>query len=505
MFWLSLIFPIIGFLLQYYPRFFNNYFGIDVWTRLLEVDEVRKAKHKIPDSSMRGFIIPGKFDYPPVFPLIFSYFPKKWLEKNQGLVSPFFDAVTNFFVFVITMQTFGDIRVALAAQAVYTFIPMIVLENSSLTPRSFGYLTFTLAFYAMLLVYQAGTLFASPLAFLIAFVISTVVFLTHRFAAQSLVFIVIGATIFYQSAIFFTILLLAFAAAFFITKGYYFRVLKGHLYNMYFWILNREYRYWHQVKGKVSVKKNTDFVGKIYYYLNRFAPLALFGVNFWIASAFLYLVLLLTPLRPIVQMANTWMPLFLFWVIFFYLFATAVLSSKYLLFIGEGQRYLEMSAVPTAIISGSLFIAFYDSPYSAVALIVFIILNLANLVMILLVQRTGVIKDRNRSLTPEMKKMFSYVNKMQVTPRILCIPHYMTTMLVYFTKADIFVNANNQGVTELIGAFPLVTKAITSKIKQYKITHILIKESFAKQSEIKGISGKEIFRSSDIILLKVTA
>lgn len=503
MVWLSLIFPLIGFVIQYYPRFFNNYFGIDVWTRLLEIDAVRKAQHKIPEVITKGFLIPGKFDYPPVFPWLFSYFPKRWLEKNQGLVSPFFDALTNLLVFAIAVHTMGDIRIGLAAQAVYTFIPMIVLENSSLTPRSFGYFTFTLAFYAMLLVYQSGGLLHRPLYLVMAIVFSATVFLTHRFAAQSLFLIAIAATIFYQQATFFTILFFGFVAAIVVTSGYYLRVLKGHIYNMYFWIINRDYRYWHQVKGKVSAKKNTDFVGKIYFYLNRFAPLALFGVNFWIVSGFFYIAFLVTPLRPYVFTINTWLPLFLFWIIFFYLLATLVLSTRYLLFIGEGQRYLEMSAVPTAIVSGYLFVRFLDSPYRILTLVIFLLLNLGNLAMILLVQRTGVIKDRNRSLTPEMRQIFAYINKMKATPRILCIPHYMTTMLVYFTGADIFVNADNEGVLQLIGVFPLVTKSITDKIKTYKITHILLKESFAKRSEIKGVRGREVYRVSDIVLLKV--
>ncbi len=45
---LSLVVPLLSFTLQSYPRFFNRYFGVDVWTRLLEIEHVRKAHHKIP-------------------------------------------------------------------------------------------------------------------------------------------------------------------------------------------------------------------------------------------------------------------------------------------------------------------------------------------------------------------------------------------------------------------------------------------------------------------------
>lgn len=497
---LAVIFPLIGFALQYYPRLFNNYFGIDVWTRLLETDAVRQNNHKIPDKIERGFIITGEFDYPPVFPWVLSWFPKRWIERYQGIVSPFFDALTNLAIYFIVMQTIGDVRVALAAQFVYTFIPMIVLENSSLTPRSLGYFLFTVAFYLQIVVYQWGGITEQPVVFLAALLVSLLVFLSHRFAAQSLFFIDIAATLALQSAIFLTIFLVAFALAFVVTRGYYLRVLRGHLFNIYFWIVNQEYRYWHQVKGNISAKRNPDFVGKIYYFLNKFAPFALFGVNFWIASAVGFVLAQATGFNLGVIVANNWIFLFSWWVIFFYLLAALVLSSKYLVCIGEGQRYLEMAAAPSAIIAGYLFVAFLGTPYAMLVIIVFVALNLGNLAMILLVQRTGVVKDRNRSLTPEMRKLFAAVNKLPGKPRILSIPHYMTTMLIYFTKADVLVNADNPGVMRINDIWPLITEPISAIVARHSITHVVIKESFASTKELKGFNGKEIFRADDIVV-----
>src|SRR3989344_1512212 len=101
---LALIIPFLSFGLQIYPRIFNRYFGVDVWTRLIEIDHVRKAKHKIPGKITKGFIIGGFFDYPPLFPLIFSFFPKKFLTDIQGFVSPFFDSINNLLVFVLCYQ-----------------------------------------------------------------------------------------------------------------------------------------------------------------------------------------------------------------------------------------------------------------------------------------------------------------------------------------------------------------------------------------------------------------
>src|SRR5690348_15361105 len=96
---ISLIIPLLSFMLQSYPRVFNRFFGVDVWTRLIEIDHVKKAKHKIPGKITKGFIIDGYFDYPILFPWIFSFFSKEFLFKAQGFISPIFDCFQNTFLF----------------------------------------------------------------------------------------------------------------------------------------------------------------------------------------------------------------------------------------------------------------------------------------------------------------------------------------------------------------------------------------------------------------------
>src|SRR5476651_608499 len=130
---LALIVPTMSFFLQSYPRFFNKYFGVDVWTRFLEADLVRKNKHRIPGKIDKGFIIHGNFDYPPLFPWLLSFIPKKTLEKLQGFVSPFFDAIQCLAIFFIAYQLTNNLYLSILAQAIYMSIPIIALENSYLT------------------------------------------------------------------------------------------------------------------------------------------------------------------------------------------------------------------------------------------------------------------------------------------------------------------------------------------------------------------------------------
>src|ERR1700710_142846 len=119
---------IIGFFLQSYPRFFNKFFGVDVWTRLLETDHVRKNNHKIPKQNLADqFIVDGYFDYPPVFPWMMSFIPRKALLKIQGFVAPFFDTLQSLFVFFLAFYLSHNVMIAIVAQAIYILTPVIAV------------------------------------------------------------------------------------------------------------------------------------------------------------------------------------------------------------------------------------------------------------------------------------------------------------------------------------------------------------------------------------------
>src|SRR3989344_3083202 len=242
---ISLIIPVLSFALQVYPRFFNKYFGVDVWTRLLEVEHVKRAHHKIPGKIKKGFIIEGTFDYPIIFPWIFSFFPKKFLLNIQGLVSPFFDFLQNILVFYIAFFLTNNIIIALLAQAMYSVIPIIPIENSYLTPRSLGYFNFTLAFFPIFMYH----INPNPIFVIGAFIFTCTLFLTHRFALQSFIIISIFFSIIDHSFIYITNLAIALVTVLILTRGFYLRVAKGHAFNIYFWVVNYRYRFAHQIYG----------------------------------------------------------------------------------------------------------------------------------------------------------------------------------------------------------------------------------------------------------------
>ena len=492
----SLIIPLLSFILQTYPRFFNKYFGVDVWTRLLEIEHVKKAKHRIPGKISKGFLIEGYFDYPIIFPWIFSFFSKKKLLKVQGLVSPFFDALQNIFVFYITYMLTYNLQTAIISQIVYSLIPMIPIENSYMTPRSMGYLGFTLALMPLLFFQSTHNI-----AFLLlGFFFTCLLFIIHRFALQSLIFASIFLTIFDKSPIYLTNLILAFVVIVIVTNGYYLRVAKGHFFNIYFWVKNYKYRFAHQIYGNQEGKK-LDWVGRIYKLLSVFSPIFLFGINLWMLSGFIYLFFSIN--KQFISLPNN--PIFIKFsalIIFFYIFGAIILKFKRLIPIGEGQRYSEMTTVPAAVLSAILFFTLY-AKYGLIALSIFIILCCINLILILTIQIKGVIKDKNRSVTKELLDAFTFINKLKGTPRFICIPHQNTTMTVYHTKADILVNADNPGLMKIQDVYPILKKDINQIKKKYKLDYLLLRETFVPLKALKVRNAKIIFKSGDVLIIKL--
>lgn len=491
---LSLIFPIFSYLLQIYPRFFNKYFGVDVWTRLIETDIIRKNHHRIPkDVVKKSFIFEGYFDYPPVFILLLSLFSKKALEKYQGFIAPFFDALLNISVFFITIQLTNNAYIALLAQFIYTLTPVVAIENSSLLPRSIGYLLFSLSFYSILF-YSSTT--PHPVLFLIGSIIfSILTLLTHRFATQSLLFISIFFAFIEKSPLYLYVFALSMLSAIAISRGYYLRVLKVHITNIIFWSKNSSNRFAHQVYGHIPSNRNPDLIGIIYKLLTKLAPVTLLITNVWILSAFIFLSTNAPKIIMLEKMA--------IWAIFFYVFGVLVLMIKFLIPIGEGYRYLEMTQVPTAVLSSYLFFYYYNSPFRVFAVIILILFLTGSLLVILVIQYKAVIKDKNRSFTKDVRDMCRFINKLPDIPRIMCLPHQITTMVAYNSKADILVGINSQSVQYMEDFYPVLKKPVTVLAKKYNLDYLLLRESFAKLKDLKIKNAKVIYNSGDIILVKL--
>lgn len=485
---LSLPIPFIAFVFQSHPRFLNRKFGVDIWTHLLYLKEYHRQKG-IPKKIENGFLVPGEYDYPPAFIFILSKFPFRLVEKYEFLFSPFFDAAHQTLIYFISYFLTSNIYIALVTQILYTLTPIIILENSSATPRSLGYTLFTLVFMSLFIFETKG-----ELVFLLSAVFfGTLIFLSHRFTAQGFLFFSIFFSAVTASALYLSVFFLSFLLAIVFSRGFYLKVLIGHVGNLKFWKDNILYRFAHQVKGNYSQYKTRDFVFRLYNEFLKFPPFVLTITNPWTLPP-LFMILFLFPSSALEgRMALL--------VLFSYVLALVTIWIPRLRFLGEGQRYLELSAFPCAYLSTKIFFYFWQTNLRLPVIIFYMLVGIAAFITTLVIQRKGIVKDTLRTVTGSMEKMFTYLKNLETKPKLLCIPHQITTSTIYHTGCKVFVNANYTTIERISDVYPYLKKPIRAIMKEHNLDMILLNEEYARARDLK-IRYKVIKKIDNFFLLR---
>lgn len=489
LFLISLPLSILGFMFEVYPRILNKSFGVDVWTHLLYLKEYHKQKG-IPKEIDNGFLVPGRYDYPPAFILIMSKLPFKTVEKYEFIFSPFFDSVHLIIIFFISYFLTGSLVISLTTQLIYLAIPIIILENSSATPRSLGYSLFTLVFFLLFLFQENGNIYLIPLIIFFG----SLIFLSHRFTTQGFLFFSIFFSLVNKNTIYIIIFAVSFFLAVILSKGFYLEVLKGHIGNLIFWYKKSKYRFYHQVKGNYNEHRTNDFVFKLYNQFLKFPPFVLTITNPWTLFVF-YFYFHGQSLNPIILN-------FTILVLFSYLLAVSTIWIPKLRFLGEGQRYFELSAFPTALISSISFHQVFEGSNKTLGLILYFSVGICAVLTILVIQRKAIIKDRLRSITPEMIQVFKYLKNLKNKPSLLCIPHQITTSTIYHTKCPVFVNADYKSIDKISDVYPFLRKNIRQVMKENNLDWILLNQDYAGVSDLRIGKYKKIFEFKNFIILK---
>ncbi len=487
---ISLILPIFAFIFEIYPRIFNRKFGVDIWTHLLYLKEYHKQKG-IPKNIENGFLISGDYDYPPIFILILSKFPFRLVEKYEFIFSPFFDSLLVALVFLISFYLTGNILLSVLTQAIYVLTPIIVLENASATPRSLGYSLFTILFLSLFLYVQNG----QTLFLFLSIICGSLIFLSHRFTTQGFLFFSIFFSIFEKDLIYLEVFLLSLLLAIIFSKGFYLKVFKGHIGNLAFWFKNIKYRFYHQIKGSYKQHKTKDFIFKTYNQFLKFPPFVLAITNPWTIPVF-YIFFFVKFSDPLISRM-------LLWVVLSYILALLTTWIPKLRFLGEGQRYLELSAFPTAILSSKLFFEVLKTDFKNIIILGYALMAIASFVTIIVIQRKGIIKDKLRTITPSMQNMFYYLKSLKVKPRLLCIPHQITTNTIFHTGCPVFVNASYANINKISEVYPYLRRPISQIVDKYNLDMILLNEDYVDVKDLKLKKYELVKKFDNFLLIKL--
>ncbi|MCK4518743.1 MAG: hypothetical protein KAU12_01360 [Candidatus Omnitrophica bacterium] len=480
---ITLFIASIGFLIQVYPRIRNRYFGVDTW-KLLEMADIIRKRGKLPKTMTDKYLIDGPFDYPPVFLYILSFFRKDFLEKNQWWISPFISALHGIIVFIVTYFLTRNLLIASIAQLVYCLTPIIIIESSQLSVRTFSQLIFSLTLLTILL----SAHYQKPALFLLTLFMSVILILSHKFALQALVFLCVALSVWSFNFIYISIPFLAVLIAIVVSKGYYLTVLRGHLAILNFWRENIDYRFAHQIRGvKSKQNKNPDFINKVCNLLQRIPLLSLFGSNPFVFLLFLMFCLVeKTTALSFAKVLPSVYDLLVVWSVSLFGAAVFVILIKPIRFLGEAERYLEYSAAPTAILLSVLFYGAFSGKYSIIYSVVFIIWAFALTYMpTLLIQRKLVLKDQERSIREDLWKMMNYINNLNEDVRIATIPLYLISPVSYFVKCKILSTESALAHPKKLKDFcPILRKPLEDIFSRYQINYLLINNHYVSMEEL---------------------
>jgi hypothetical protein len=484
-----------GFALQVWPRLLNRYFGIDTWRFALLADAIRRTG-RFPESVPEKYLAPGFVDNPPLLPYICSLFPKNWLDRNQGLLSPAFDVLQSLTVYALGYAVSGAAIGGHLAQIFYLLTPVVPLEASNLSLRTLGSLVFL---WAMLAI-QAYALHPGVWTFLLGVAGVTLLTFTHRMAMQVLFFALIGFTIVDSSARYLLVFLVGVLFSIFAFRGAYLKALRGQLLMIAYWMYNIENRLAHQIRGNPTrEKKHTDFVRRIEYLIWRIPVLPFLAINPWTIYAGIALLL---PDYGAMAAASPWFSVAVKWSVI--LFVLGILfNTKYMRFLGEGQRYLEYATGATAAAAAAMVLKFAPDPAVwGLAKAAPWIVAAGCLGVILFFQIKLVVKNPDKSVTPALWAVLDFLNAFPGEVRIACLPHGLSDAVTYFLKnGKALLSDNSVGVYELSEYWPLLKRPLREFADRYALTHLLVSTRYVTLEELDLPDFHEVFRREHYVVL----
>ncbi len=511
LFWgsvLGLVVSIGSFFLQVWPRWRNRYFGVDTWRHLLMADYIRTQK-ELPKSSDK-YIFTEPSDYPPLLRIVISFLPKSLADRYQWMISPVFDMLHSFTLFfsgwILTESVYGG----LIAQTTYILSPLVVIENSNLTTRSFASLLSSLTFFLFILFLAQGSYWALSLGLLFGILLIT----AHRFSLQAFIFYTIGLILYEKSVYPLFFLLVCFGGAILVTRGYSWRVLTGHIQMLEYWRRNIHNRYAHQIRGlpKKSTedeKKDTsgDIVFKIYSYIQKLPLIAILASN---PSCVLPLLVAVLAFFGVISLQEAGLEtpiwqLLILWSACLTLVGILIRQIHFFEFIGEGERYQDSGIFPSSLVTAQLSLYLMDAGYVTETVSSLIALWSISLGMSLYLQWKVVYKDNDRSIKEELWKIFRLIDEQSGEVRLMSVPLLLADSVMYFSKAKVLsTDSSIAHLKHYDDFFPVLKKPLNQILKQYSITHLLVNSGYVELEELNLNPGYQTLHSGKFYLLRIT-
>ena len=348
----------VGFILRALPRCLRpNALNSDTYFHLFMARVLRENGFRLP-RQFSQVVLRHDFTYPTLYHLFLALFPLKirlWVERLSGAI---FDTLAAVIVYAGASWLVESGSLSPAADqlplwtlALFVFAPPLLRIGSgprvySGTPRVAGEMLYLLHILAVYFAWAEQ----SPLALAVGLLAGALMFLTAKFANQALVFFGLFFCLFvaYQYAF---VIAGSFLLALLLSRGYAWQVVTGQVKHLirYYKFVQVVYLYPHQ-------RTLPKYLKSCAYHALNFVRLRWGAALRWYfhdESYFLHLLLtvntpfiiaLLGGLRPARSNETLW---------FLYIWCAAALTwffltkTRRMLFLGEGERYLEFAVFPS--------------------------------------------------------------------------------------------------------------------------------------------------------------
>ena len=389
--------------------------GVDANFHLLATSRFKKG---CPPRVFGKFIIADGFAQPPLLHLILSLFPVVKRPKILFALGVTADGCAMLLTYFLALQFVPEFY-ALIAMGIYAIIPATYVESISELPRSLGLLWYSLS---IVLLSQQGIW-----ALVSAAVAVALTFLSHKMAAQTLLFtcVIISPFLFSSNNMFPLMLLLGTALTFLVTWGRYVVILRDHVGILRFYV---KYSWRH--KRRQKLKSPTNLVKLQPYFYLPLIGLLLYPQMF-LGEAVLFLAWSISVIA-----------LFLFWLL------------------GDDYRFLAYSSVPIAILSAKAI-------YAGV--------NVLLIIPALVVSALFIAKSIRHSLKPPVLPDFSKIN-LPADAVTVVMPTSITSAAARFLNGKLLFGGGNVEATVFeLETLPKIMSVSPRKlIDEYCVTHFLL-------------------------------
>lgn len=438
---LAILLAVAGFILHSSFLLKHSKAGVDCWYHFQAVRKLR-SNSWLPFRKLDSYIYEGPYDYPPVYHYIIALIPESKRVSLTRFISPAVNMAQGLILYFIGRAVFGNELAGLIAQAAFLTAPLVSYEAFAMTPRAIGSLFLFLSFYFL----YAGSL-------LLAVVFGALVLLTHKMAAQSLLFIAIGGALFYGSPGVVLLLLASLIVALVASGGFYRVVLGSHYAVLAFWQKNIGVRW-----KETGLKRLARNICKIGLSPLMLAPLVLFAVYGDKSYYTIYSLLLL-----------------------FYAFLT---SFDQLAFLGENTKYLLFSSPFAALSLAQLLIANSTLAVPALAVLAFVSIVETTYLFRILEKVGDVVVDK------QLKAAFRFIDSRK-EGRVLCIPPSLSFAGGFFTRKKFLWADSCYAYEKMREVYPVPLKPWKRIAADNGIGLVL-----AEKSRAKNLRGKVIFENA---------